>query len=115
MLNAGHFPPLLLKGSKIVETEKGAAAIGLMNNSKYNEQEILLESDDILFFYSDGLVEACNENDKFYEEQRLHNVLLKSRNLPCKEIGKNIMLSVDRFVGDNPLFDDLSMIIMKRK
>jgi len=115
MLNAGHFPPLLLKGSKIVETEKGAAAIGLMNNSKYNEQEILLESDDILFIYSDGLVEACNENDKFYEEQRLHNVLLKSRNLPCKEIGKNIMLSVDRFVGDNPLFDDLSMIIMKRK
>lgn len=115
MLNAGHFPPLILKGSQITETEKGAPAIGLMKGTKYNEQEIKLKKDDILFVYSDGLVEACNENDEFYEEPKLHQVLLESKNLPCNEIGKRMILSVDRFVGDRPFFDDLSMIIMKKK
>lgn len=86
-----------------------------MNDTKYTEQEIELEKDEILFVYSDGLIEACNENDEFYGDSKLHQVLLESKNLPCIEIGKNIMLSVDRFVGDKPLYDDLSMIILKKK
>jgi hypothetical protein len=115
MLNAGHFPPLVLKGSKITETEKGAPAIGMMNNTKYTEQEIHLEKDEILFIYSDGLIEACNENDEFYGETNFHEILQESKHLACNAIGKKIMLSVDTFVGDQPLYDDLSMIILKRK
>jgi len=115
MLNAGHLPPLILSGLKITETEKGAPAIGLMNDTKYSEQQIKLENDEILFVYSDGLIEACNENNEFYGEHELHKVLLESKNLPCNEIGKKIMLSVDRFVAGNSLYDDLSMIILRKK
>jgi hypothetical protein len=114
MLNAGHLPPLVVSGDKISETQKGAPAIGLQGDTKYTEQELILEKNDILFVFSDGLVEACDENDEFFEEPKVHEVLLASKHLPCHEIGKNIMLSVDRFVGERPLYDDLSMIIMKK-
>ena len=115
MLNAGHFQPLILKGEKITETEKGAPALGIMNNTKYKELRFNLEKDDILFVYSDGLTEACNENEEFYGDENLQRTLRNSRNLSCNEIGKKIMLSVDSFVGDAPLHDDLSMIILKKK
>jgi len=114
MLNAGHLPPLVISGDKISETQRGAPAIGLQGNTKYTEQEITLEKDDILFVFSDGLVEACNENDEFFEEPKVHEVLQASKHLPCHEIGKKIMLAVDRFVGERPLYDDLSMIILKK-
>ena len=64
--------------------------------------------------YSDGLIEACNENSEFYGEQKLHQILKETRQFDCSEIGKKIMLSVDAFVGDATLHDDLSMIIMKK-
>lgn len=115
MLNAGHFQPLILKGNEVTETEKGAPALGIMNDTKYKELEFNLEKDDILFVYSDGLTEACNENEEFYGDENLKRTLLDSRNLTCNEIGKKIMFSVDSFVGDAPLHDDLSMIILKRK
>jgi hypothetical protein len=114
MLNAGHFQPLILKNNEIIETEKGAPAIGIMNDTKYTEQEFNLKKDDILFVYSDGLIEACNEKNEFYGEIKLQEILQETKHLPCNEIGKKIMLSVDGFVGDATLHDDLSMIIMKK-
>jgi hypothetical protein len=115
LLNAGHFLPLILKGAEIIETKKGTPAIGLMKDTKYDEQEIHLEKDDILFVYSDGLIEACNENNEFYGEAKLQEILCETKNLPSRDIGKKIMLSVDKFVCDATLHDDLSMIILKKK
>jgi len=115
MLNAGHFQPLIVQGNEIIETKKGAPAIGIMNDTKYTEQQFNLKKDDLLFVYSDGLIEACNENSEFYGETKLRNILQETKHLACNEIGKNIMLSVDGFVGDATLHDDLSMIILKKK
>ena len=115
MLNAGHFQPLIVKDSEIIETEKGAAAIGLMDDTTYIEHEFNLKKDDIFFVYSDGLIEACNENSEFYGEWKLREILQETKHLACNEIGKKIMLSVDGFVGAATLHDDLSMIIMKKK
>jgi len=115
MLNAGHFQPLIIKENEIIESDKGAPAIGIMPETKYTEQKFDLNKDDIFFVYSDGLIEACNENSEFYGEEKLKEVLQDTRDLGCNVIGKKIMLSVDNFVGDATLHDDLSMIIMKKQ
>jgi len=115
MLNAGHFQPLIIKGNEIIESDKGAPAIGIMPDTKYTEQKFDLNKDDIFFVYSDGLIEACNENSEFYGEENLKEVLQEIKHSSSNEIGKKIMLSVDGFVRDATLHDDLSMIIMKKK
>jgi hypothetical protein len=115
MLNAGHFQPLIIKKTEIIETAKGAPAVGMMDDTKYHEQEFDLDNDDLFFVYSDGLIEACNENTEFYGEQRMRNILQENKMLSCSELGRKIMIDVDNFVGESALHDDLSMIILKKK
>ena len=52
-INAGHFPPLIVKDKEIKELPKGGIALGLVSNAEYNEQTILLEQNEIFIAYSD--------------------------------------------------------------
>ncbi|MFC2088671.1 PP2C family protein-serine/threonine phosphatase [Calditrichota bacterium] len=113
-LNAGHFPPLLISGNDITETSKGSAALGIMEGTKYDEQKLTVNKGDLFFVYSDGLIEACNERDEFYGEERLRKLLLEHKKKSSREVGKLIINSVDLFRGDTFSYDDLSMIILKR-
>ena len=112
-VNAGHFPPILLKGNKIEETEKGAPALGIMKDTQYTEYKININKGDMFFIYSDGLTEANNEDGEFFGEARLHELLKKYGDKSSREMGKSILNSVDIFRGDAISYDDLSMIIIK--
>lgn len=113
-VNAGHFPPIIIKTDGVIEMEKGTAALGLMREVKYNEQKIELKNGEIFLAYSDGLIEAQNENSQFFGKERLVKILSSINNLDPQSIGKLIISEVNRFVGDAVKFDDLSLIIMKK-
>ncbi len=57
-LNAGHLPPIALRSGRIVETLKGAPALGILAKATYSEQHIELEAGDSLLVYSDGVTDA---------------------------------------------------------
>jgi hypothetical protein len=114
MVNAGHLPPILIKNSAIEETRKGDPAIGIFPKTAYSVQEVELEHGEILFVYSDGLTEAKNEQGEFFGQQRLTDLLPKASLLNAQEIGEMIVANVDRFTGEARVYDDLSMVILKR-
>ncbi len=113
-VNAGHFPPILIKGNNIEETAKGAPALGMMKDTKYTEEKVKLERGNIFFIYSDGLTEANNEDGEFFGDDRLYELLKKFSDKSSREMGKSILNSVNVFCGDAISHDDLSMIIIKR-
>jgi sigma-B regulation protein RsbU (phosphoserine phosphatase) len=113
-LNAGHFPPLVIKDKDIKEFPKGDAALGLIANTEYNEQTIKLEPNDIFIAYSDGVSEARNENGTFFGMERFFQLIKNSSNHSPQQIGKYIISQLEQFVGDYPASDDISLIIMKR-
>jgi sigma-B regulation protein RsbU (phosphoserine phosphatase) len=114
-VNAGHLPPLLLKGEKVYEMPKGDAAIGIIKDSKYKEQKIELKQGEILIVYSDGVTEAANEVGQFFGKERLINTIKKYKDLPVDKFGEAITKQVEFFSGDAPRSDDLSLIILKRE
>jgi phosphoserine phosphatase RsbU/P len=114
-VNAGHLPPLLLKGDTIEEMPKGDAAIGIIKNSKFREQQLKLDKGDILIVYSDGVTEAANEMGQFFGKERLINTIKRYNNLPADKLGEAITRQVEFFAGDAPRSDDLSLIILKRE
>ncbi|MBK7629179.1 MAG: serine/threonine-protein phosphatase [Ignavibacteriales bacterium] len=65
-INAGHFSPLIISNNEIKEFSKGGAALGIISDSNYKEQSIVLENNDLFIAYSDGVFEAQNEHDEFF-------------------------------------------------
>jgi len=113
LLNAGHFPPLLMRGSQITELPNGGPAFGIMNDAEYKEQSITLESGDVLVTFSDGLTEACNERGDFFGEDRLKIKLAKAAGFPAALIGSHLLDDVKQFVGNARAHDDLSLVILR--
>jgi serine phosphatase RsbU (regulator of sigma subunit) len=58
--NAGHDLPYLWHSGDAEELRTRVMPLGLMLKMSYEQKEMLLESDEIALFYSDGLVEAHN-------------------------------------------------------
>ncbi len=114
MLNAGHLPPLILRGGSIEKTDKGTLALGLSQLATFNEQRIEFSTNDMLFVYSDGLTEAQNAQGADFGEPRLMELLPQLAAYPAQVVGERLMAEVDRFVGDARAFDDISIAILKR-
>jgi phosphoserine phosphatase RsbU/P len=113
-VNAGHLPPLLIVKDEIKEISKSNPAIGLMNNFNYTEDVFKMENGEIMVAYSDGVTEAQNEYGMFFEKERFIKLLKNLTNYRFENLGEVIVNTIDRFIGDAPVNDDLSLIIIKK-
>ena len=73
--NAGHDPPFLRHGSGVSELKATGMPLGMMLESRYEVQETTLAPGDSLLFYSDGLVEAHNEQRDMLGFPRLMSLI----------------------------------------
>ncbi len=115
LVNAGHLPPIVLRGSTFEEMPKGGTALGILPKAKYSDQRIELQNGELLLVYSDGLTEARNERDEFFGSERLMGLLPTLGGLSTEQVGKKLLAAVDQFVGDARANDDLSLVVFKRK
>jgi serine phosphatase RsbU (regulator of sigma subunit) len=114
LVNAGHYPPIVLRG-KIHECLKpGAPALGITTKSKYREEKINLHKGDTLLVYSDGVTDARNEAGEHFDEKRLMQLLPGLKDLSSQQMGKAIVSAVNRFIGEARPNDDLSLVILSR-
>jgi sigma-B regulation protein RsbU (phosphoserine phosphatase) len=115
LLNAGHLPPLLVRSRSHEVLPHGAPALGIIPRVSFQRQTVLARSGDLLLVYSDGVVEARNEEGAFFGEERLLALLPLLRTKGSEEAGNALVRAVDDFVGEAPRNDDLSVILLKRK
>ena len=114
LLNAGHLPPMILRSSELEQLAKKAPAIGLTPQATYGEQEFQIASGEYLIMVSDGVLEARNEQEGFFGEERFRQLLQRLRGLSAESAGKRILQEVEIFVGDAPRSDDISLVIVRK-
>ena len=114
-VNAGHNPPVVLRKGQQPEFLKQRSGFVLagMDGFKYRQQELQLALGDEMFFYTDGVTEATNAENKLYGEPRLIECLAG-----CTEAGVCEQLTVlkediDKFVGGADQFDDITIMAMR--
>jgi sigma-B regulation protein RsbU (phosphoserine phosphatase) len=113
-VNAGHNPPILRRRTGAIERlETGGIPLGIAQNAPYESGKVTLESGDWLVIFTDGVTEAENAHAEEYEEARLMVVLLANQALSPPEMLKAIMQDLDRFVGDAPQHDDITLLLLK--
>jgi len=113
MSNAGHMDPVIKKGTDTNEHEvKGATALGLMEAVEYPDIDFQLNNDTSLIMYTDGISEAHDKNANQYTDEKLISLISKSGSAKAKEIGEEIINSVDMFAVDTEQFDDITLLII---
>lgn len=113
--NAGHNPPLLIKRSSedITLLKAQGIPLGIGEDIELQEKEIALTNGDVVVLYTDGVTEAINENKEQFAEERFQDLITQNRSLSAKDMVKKILEGVRSFSGEQPQFDDITLIVMK--
>jgi sigma-B regulation protein RsbU (phosphoserine phosphatase) len=114
LLNAGHMAPLVVRDFTLEELPRGAVALGMVAITPYAEQVVQLSRGDTLLVYSDGVTEAMNAARDFFGDDRLREILGRQRGRPAAQAGAAIVEAVRAFVGDAPVHDDVSLVVLRR-
>ena len=123
-LNGGHNPPLIVKNDGNIVwlgEEVGGLPLGMFPNdmvpliAKYEAEQIKLESGDLIIFYTDGVTETVNIEDEYYDEERLEEVAKTCTDSDASHICNLIYRAVMDFQGDADQFDDLTLLVLRKK
>jgi serine phosphatase RsbU (regulator of sigma subunit) len=117
-VNAGHNPPLIKKAAGAVEwlPVKPNFVLTGMEDIKYVEQEIILAPGDLLFMYTDGVTEACNQALELYSDNRLFKELNNDTledPTAAADIVEYVLDSVESFADGAEQADDITMLSLK--
>lgn len=118
---AGHNPPFVVNPNRaepVIEMKPNGMVIGVDKTGKRfpivtQEYQWALQPGDLVFQYTDGLVEAPNKHKEEFGEFRVKDLLLKHHGLSVIEILELMEESVHSHYGDRPQEDDITLIGFK--
>jgi len=113
--NAGHNPPLVRRRNGTFEYFKSPPGfvLGGLEGIRYRRGELALDPGDEIFLYTDGVTEATNAQNELYGDSRLRRILNTLGDASADETCRAVKADVDRFVGEAPQFDDITMLHLK--
>jgi phosphoserine phosphatase RsbU/P len=114
-VNAGHVPPCLLRASgEEVRLTCGGPVVGLLAQEvSYEVGSLDLGPGDLLAIVSDGVTEACAEDDREFGERRLFDSLRRSRHDDAEGVLGTIVDAVHAWTGPAGCGDDLTAVVVK--
>jgi sigma-B regulation protein RsbU (phosphoserine phosphatase) len=115
--NASHQKGILLRTDegKIELLDTNGLFIGAIEEAResYEEKRTRLNYRDRLILYTDGIPEAIDENRSEYTNERLEQVVMKNRQLPLEDFTNSIIEDVQRFMGNTPVADDITLLVIE--
>jgi len=114
--NAGHNPTLVVRAASPVPeylTEHGMA-LGVMPDIRLEEQGLMIGQGDVVVLYTDGVTEALNATNEEFGLERLERCVTASLSGSADDIAWAIRQALREHVGDEPPFDDITFVVVKR-
>jgi sigma-B regulation protein RsbU (phosphoserine phosphatase) len=106
---AGHPPLLLVRSGHVREIEQNGLILAAFDFASYSTVVHKLEAGDRIVLYTDGIVEAPNAAGDFFAQDRLCDLLTKTRGLSPARAADSVISSVRRWSGKQD--DDISILI----
>lgn len=111
--NAGHHPPLWWQASSQSFHWLGPTgpALGLTREAHYSSETVKFGSGDLFVFYTDGLVEAGNQNCGEFGEERLAAYVKDQIQQPPAKLLAGLLTEARGVAGR--FHDDVTLIVLK--
>jgi sigma-B regulation protein RsbU (phosphoserine phosphatase) len=115
-VSAGHVDNVILRANgDAVKMSSTGTPLGLLPPGlPFTRSSHRLEPGDLLVLFSDGVIDAVDESDHEFGEERLLDVLRRTAGFPPADIVSCAIEAIDRFAGGTPQFDDITMLVVRR-
>jgi serine phosphatase RsbU (regulator of sigma subunit) len=112
--NAGHNLPYRLNNHSVSEMKAAGMPLGMMPDMEYDLHEQTIEPGDFMIFYSDGLVEAHNDQREMFGSNRL-KALFEGYEGEDPTLIDHLMVELEAFTGPElEQEDDITIVGVKR-
>ncbi len=115
-VNAGHNPPFILNGNKLVSLEKGTTGLGMFADLPFitagSEQ---LPENGVLVCYTDGITDLENNKGDFFGLERLHGMVRdQTGSRAMSELNLLLRERLNEYRQDREFNDDVTLLTMRR-
>lgn len=112
--NAGHLTPILVRDGKAISVEGGGMVVGLLSGAKYEQQDVMLQTGDLVAIFSDGIPEAMDREQQEFGDARLAEVLVAQASKPLDGIITEVTGTVEKWIHDPEGRDDLTLVLLRK-
>ncbi|HEX7708249.1 MAG TPA: SpoIIE family protein phosphatase [Thermoanaerobaculia bacterium] len=117
-LASGGMPPAIVvraEGGEIEEISPNAPPLGAVRAHVYEEVSISLGAGDLLVLMSDGLPETLDAGGEWLGYEAVQRELRECAASPLEAIIERLLALSDRWRGDRPQDDDVTLTLIRRK
>ena len=110
--NAGHWPAIVVTRGGLVRIESTGLPLGMFPELDFSATRLHLEPSDLMFLYTDGLLEARRGDDEYGVERVTHVLRQKAAVRPAEAVSA-CLADLRSFMDGQPL-DDLTLLAIQR-
>ena len=112
-VNAGHNPPMVLRGAEVIRLDTGGSVIGLFPVARYEQAALDLQKGDVLVLFTDGISESMNAQDEEWGEEALEQAARQCDGMPAAGILERLIEEADAFAAGAPQHDDMTIVALR--
>ena len=112
---AGHAGPLWFRSASREVVAQGAIGLplGIAEQPHYEETHIKLQPEDVLFFYTDGIIEACGRGEEQYGHLRLTDLVRRHGRRAADGLLARVRRDLARHCNGRVMSDDLTLLAIR--
>jgi predicted ATPase/serine phosphatase RsbU (regulator of sigma subunit)/tRNA A-37 threonylcarbamoyl transferase component Bud32 len=102
---------------KHIDTFELGFSIGVIDDiaNMVSQTDLELHEGEGIVLYTDGITEARDPNKALYGLERLCEVVSRNWHLSAHEIQQAVIADVRQFIGEQKVFDDITVLVLKQK
>lgn len=116
-VNAGHEPPFIARYDETYKKYSVTPQFVLAgyDDMTYQHGKLQMAPGDRIFLFTDGITDAADAEGQLYGMERLSRTLCANAAKKPQELLEAVRQDIDRFVGDEEQFDDITMLGLEFK
>ena len=110
-INAGHYPPLLIRKDETIRLSKGCTLIGCFEKLPEIEEGVeKLTPGAIILTFTDGLIDMINEQGEHFNGDRLIETVSAQNGQSATEFNEGLLNELESFSGEQSFPDDIAIL-----
>jgi hypothetical protein len=112
--SAGHLDPYVYRAGKerLEPLSSWGFPLGVRRREPFREHTVEFSAGDRIILYSDGLIEAVDDDGEPFGFERFEQTILACGDQSAEEIKKALLASVKKFTRNRPPEDDQTLVVV---